>query len=238
MDWGAVAARRAHDCPVVRFEGHPAHVHEEAQVIYVVLGAATVVLEGAVVQLGESEGLWVPGGMSHAVTLEGQGVLLGPLVEIDPPDLAEVDREYLLVQGELYPGEPGDAEQTEHIRAGRPQAWMFNGAAMGYDHAPLVARVDERVRVWVVTAGPLDGTSFHVVGGQFDTVYAEGAYRLQEGRGPLDGGTSGGAQALALAPAQGGFVELVVPEAGHYPFVSHVIIDAERGASGILQVND
>lgn len=88
MDWGAVAARRAHDCPVVRFEGHPAHVHEEAQVIYVVLGAATVVLEGAVVQLGESEGLWVPGGMSHAVTLEGQGVLLGPLVEIDPPDLA------------------------------------------------------------------------------------------------------------------------------------------------------
>ncbi len=152
-------------------------------------------------------------------------------VIIDPPDLAEVDREYLLVQGELYPGEPGDAEQTEHIRAGRPQAWMFNGAAMGYEHAPLAARVDERVRVWVVAAGPVGGTSFHVVGARFDTVYKEGAHLL----GPDD---AGGAQTLDLATAQGGFVETTFPEAGHYPFVDHDLSHAEGGAHGHFEVEE
>ena len=41
---------------------------------------------------------------------------------------------------------------------------------------------------------------------------------------------------MALAAAQGGFVELAFPEAGHYPFVSHVMVDAERGARGIVGV--
>ena len=41
---------------------------------------------------------------------------------------------------------------------------------------------------------------------------------------------------LALAPAQGGFVELVFPEEGSYPFVSHLMVDAERGAHGVVRV--
>jgi len=31
-------------------------------------------------------------------------------------------------------------------------------------------------------------------------------------------------------------VELTFPEAGHYPFVSHSMVDAERGAHGIITV--
>ena len=42
-----------------------------------------------------------------------------------------------------------------------------------------------------------------LIGGQFDTVDAEGAYLLREG--------DGGSQSLALGPAQGGFVELEFP---------------------------
>ncbi len=41
---------------------------------------------------------------------------------------------------------------------------------------------------------------------------------------------------LGLFPAQGGFVELTFPQAGHYPFVSHIMSDAERGAHGIIHV--
>ncbi|MFP5368940.1 MAG: hypothetical protein ACLGIS_19350, partial [Actinomycetes bacterium] len=44
-------------------------------------------------------------------------------------------------------------------------------------------------------------------------------------------------QVLPLLPAQGGFVELELPEPGHYPFVSHVMVDAERGAHGVLEVS-
>jgi nitrite reductase (NO-forming) len=67
-----------------------------------------------------------------------------------------------------------------------------------------------------------------VVGGLFDTVYAEGAYLLRR--------SDGAAQSLGLQPAQGGFVELTFPEAGDYPFVSHVMVDAERGAHGLFRV--
>ena len=150
-------------------------------------------------------------------------------VIIDPPGLPRADREYVLVQGELYLGTPGDAAQVAKMRDGRPDGWMFNGTAAQYDHAPLAARAGERVRVWVVAAGPASGTAFHIVGTQFDTVYKEGAYLLR----PDD---PGGAQALDLAPAQGGFVETVFPEPGRYPFVDHDMRHAESGAHGFFQV--
>ncbi|MFA1542840.1 multicopper oxidase domain-containing protein [Actinomadura monticuli] len=150
-------------------------------------------------------------------------------VVIDPPNLPRVDREYVLVQGELYLGQPGSEAQVAKMREGRPDGWMFNGTAAGYDHAPLTARTGERVRVWVVDAGPSSGSAFHIVGAQFDTVYKEGAYLLGKG-------DPGGAQILDLAPGQGGFVETVVPEAGHYPFVDHDMRHGESGAHGILKV--
>lgn len=153
-------------------------------------------------------------------------------VIIDPPGLAPVSREYILVSAQLYFGEPGGEEQVEKIRAGRPDGWMFNGMAAQYDHAPLTARVGERVRIWLVNAGPGDATAFHVVGGQFDTVYREGAWMLR----PDD--RSGGAQVLDLAPAQGGFVELTFPEAGRYPFVDHDMRHAESGAHGVIAVTE
>jgi nitrite reductase (NO-forming) len=143
-----------------------------------------------------------------------------------------VDREFLLVQSELYLGSQGGTADAAKVAAVRPDAVVFNGFANQYDHDQLAARVGERVRLWVLDAGPNRPSSFHVVGGQFDTVLSEGAYLLRPGTT----GSVGGAQALALQPAQGGFVEMTFPEAGHYPFVSHIMVDAERGAHGILRI--
>ncbi|WP_226900351.1 multicopper oxidase domain-containing protein [Nonomuraea phyllanthi] len=151
-------------------------------------------------------------------------------VIVDPPDLPAVDREYLLVQGELYLAEPGSEAQAGRIRQGTPDGWMFNGTAAGYDHAPLRAGAGERVRIWAVAAGPSSGTALHVVGAPFDTVYKEGAYVLRKN-------DPGGAQVLDLAPAQGGFAELVFPEAGTYPVIDHTMRQAEGGAHGLFQVS-
>ena len=93
----------------------------------------------------------------------------------------------------------------------------------------------EKVRFFVVDAGPNRASAFHVVGGQFDTVYREGGYQLLDGVDAF-GSAGGGAQALALQPAEGGFVDLTFTEAGHYPVVSHIMVDAERGAHGIVKV--
>ncbi|TMR90703.1 nitrite reductase [Nonomuraea basaltis] len=151
-------------------------------------------------------------------------------VIIDPPDLPKADREYLLVPGDLHLGEPGTDAQVAKIRQGDPDGWMFNGTAAGYDHAPLQAKTGERVRIWAVAAGPSSGTALHVVGAPFDTVYKEGAYQLRA-QDP------GGAQVLDLAPAQGGFAELVFPEPGTYPVVDHTMRQAEAGAHGLFKVS-
>lgn len=153
-------------------------------------------------------------------------------VIIEPDDLPAVDHSYALVQGEYYLGDHDGGEvDAGALAEERPDLVAFNGYAAQYDHAPLTARVGERVRLWVLDAGPNRASSFHVVGGQFDTVWSEGRYLVERAEGT-------GAQALGLQPAQGGFVELVFPEAGRYPFVSHIMVDAERGAHGIVRVTD
>lgn len=159
-------------------------------------------------------------------------------VVIEPNDLPTVDHSYVLVQSEVFLGAQRGEVDADKVVAETPDAVVFNGYANQYDHRPLTAKVGQRVRFWVLDAGPNRATSFHVVGGQFDTVFHEGTYTLKHGRGALDpaAAATGGSQALGLAAAQGGFVEMVPTESGHYPFVSHVMIDAERGAHGILEV--
>ena len=176
-------------------------------------------------------GVWMYHCSSMPMSLHIANGMFGAVV-IDPPDLPTVDREYLLVQSELYLGPQTATADPAKVAAERPDAVVFNGFANQYDHDQLEARAGERVRLWVLDAGPNRPSSFHVVGGQFDTVFSEGAYLLRPG----SAGRVGGAQALGLQPAQGGFVELSFPEAGHYPFVSHIMVDAERGAHGILRI--
>ncbi|MDF2092517.1 multicopper oxidase domain-containing protein [Knoellia sp. 3-2P3] len=179
----------------------------------------------------ERAGIWMYHCSSMPMSLHIANGMFGAVV-IDPPALPQVEREYLIVQSELYLGDQGETADPAKVAAERPDAVVFNGFANQYDHDELTARVGERVRLWVFDAGPNRPSSFHVVGGQFDTVFSEGAYALRRGQR----GSIGGAQALALQPAQGGFVELEATEAGHYPFVSHIMVDAERGAHGILRV--
>ncbi|MFD2394964.1 multicopper oxidase domain-containing protein [Dietzia aerolata] len=160
--------------------------------------------------------------------------MFGALI-VDPPDLPEVDREYLLVESESYLGAEDEPFDMAKIAAEQPDLVMFNGHATQYRRDPLTARVGETVRIWVVVAGPSDGTAFHVVGSQFDTVYKEGGYLLRDGRDAF-GGRGGGAQVLDLAPAQGGFVEMTFAEPGRYTFVDHSFADAEKGATGFIDV--
>jgi nitrite reductase (NO-forming) len=177
----------------------------------------------------EKAGAW----LYHCSTppmLQHMGNGMYGAVIIDPPGLAKVDREYVLVSSELYLGTPGSSAQVTKMRQNTPDAWVFNGIADQYAHQPLKVKAGERARFWVVAAGPSDGIAFHVVGAVFDTVYKEGAYSLK----PSD---PGGAQVLDLAPAQGGFVETTFPETGHYAFVDHDMRHAEAGAHGMVEVS-
>ena len=166
-------------------------------------------------------------------------------VIIEPQEgLPQVDREYVAVASEIYLADgtgssPETAAEVDAAKAQTEEASYstFNGIAFQYAQRPFTARVGEKVRFWVLAAGPNLATSFHIVGAQFDTVYFEGGYQLKDGRDAC-GGSGGEAQALGLEAAQGGFVELTFPEAGHYTVVDHAFMDAEKGALGTVEVTE
>src|SRR5699024_1615058 len=126
-------------------------------------------------------------------------------VIIDPPELDPVDHEFVITQSELYLGEPAGELSVEKALAGHSDAVMFNGYVNQYMDRPLKVTTGQRARFWVLNIGPNKPLSFHIVDGQFDTVYKEGTYLLRSGRGPLDppGYDAAGSQALDLLPAQG-----------------------------------
>lgn len=170
-------------------------------------------------------------------------------VVIEPEGLPEVDHSYVFVQSEVYMGAyantPEDAEEVgaDKIAAREHDYVVFNGIANQYDQFPLEVKTGDRVRFWVLDAGPNEPLAFHIVGTQFDTTFVEGAYTLKDGAAlanpyPATKANAGGSQVLSLLPAEGGFVELTVPEAGHYSIVNHIMSDAEAGAHGILQATD
>jgi nitrite reductase (NO-forming) len=153
-------------------------------------------------------------------------------VVIDPPSLAPVDHEFVMVQSELYTGpegQPGDLTKMQHEAF---DAVVFNGYVSQYKFAPIRIEPFQRVRVWVLDAGPSENSSFHIVGTIFDTVFKEGTYLLT----PDD--RHGGSQALDLQPAQGGFVEFSMDEAGLYPIVTHKFSNVGKGALGLFQAGE
>ena len=190
-------------------------------------------------------GIWLYHCSTAPMSLHMAAGMYGAVI-IDPPNLEPVDHEYVMVQNETYLTDTGQTAadgnklaevSSDGIAAGTPSLTMFNGHATQYVNQPLEVKTGERVRIWLLAAGPSKGMSFHVVGSQFDTVYKEGGYLLRDGRDPY-GETGGHSQALDLDPAQGGFVEMQFREPGTYTFVNHQFAEMERGAMGHIKVTD
>jgi nitrite reductase (NO-forming) len=112
-----------------------------------------------------------------------QGMYL-PII-VDPRDGwgTKADKEFVLVQSEFY-AKPGDATRVAGALPMLPD-WQaeqakqatyvaFNGRAGQYKDSPLHVDVGDRVRFFVVNAGPNFDSDFHIVGAVFDRVYPDG----------------------------------------------------------------
>lgn len=145
------------------------------------------------------------------------------------------DKEFVLVESEFYTSggtSPGSVAQANWAgaMAKDPSLVVFNGRAFQYKATPLRVNVGDRVRFFVVNAGPNDNSDFHIVGAIFNRVLPDGdpEHALR------------GVQTY-LVPAGGGAVFETVFEKGGsgeglYPFVTHSFADAEKGAVGLIQV--
>jgi nitrite reductase (NO-forming) len=167
-----------------------------------------------------------------APTLHHIGMGMYGAIVIDPPGLPPVDHEYVFVQSELYEAPEGQPADVQKMLDEDWDAVVFNGLVNQYKDRPIEVGVGERVRAWVMNDGPSENSSFHVVGTIFDTTFKEGTYRLRPGD------ERGGAQALDLQPAQGGFVEFTFDEEGLYPIVTHKFANVPKGALGLFQAGD
>ena len=182
--------------------------------------------------VAKNAGIWLYHCSTSPMSMHIANGMFGAVI-IDPTDLDKVDREYVMVASELYLGADGQPADASLLSALQPNAMAFNGVPFQYKAHPIQIKTNERVRVWVMDAGPNLATTFHVVGTQFDTVWREGAYVIR-------GGGSGGGwgQVLSLGAAEGGFVEFTPLEAGHYAFVNHALSLAEKGQLGVFEVTD
>jgi nitrite reductase (NO-forming) len=157
------------------------------------------------------------------------------LVLVEPEGgLPQVDREFYVMQGELYTARPfgaqGEQEMDyEKLISERPEYFLFNGAvgALTRSH-PLRARVGETVRIFFGVGGPNFTSSFHVIGEIFDHVY-EGA---SLGAVPL-----AGVQTVSVPPGGATVVDFKIQRAARYTIVDHALSRLERGLVGFLIVD-
>jgi nitrite reductase (NO-forming) len=149
------------------------------------------------------------------------------------PNDSEIDREYVIVQNEWYKyndledftnGVPTNVVfATKALKEGQPNT---NGTVGSLVDSPLLAKVGDRVRLYVNNVGPNEVSSFHVVGTIFDDVYIDGnPYNHMKGM-----------QTVMLPASGGAVVEFTVTREGNYPIVTHQFNHATKGAVGILKV--
>jgi uncharacterized cupredoxin-like copper-binding protein len=141
---------------------------------------------------------------------------------VKPRNLAPVDKELWITQQEYYIGKPGQDADMAKMQAKQPDVIAFNGYANQYKDRPIAVKPGEKVRMYVLNAGPSIWSAFHVIGTVFDRTVVEGTVGHD-------------AQTIDLAPSQGGWVEFTLAGEGAYPFVTHAFGDMVKGALGVIK---
>lgn len=148
--------------------------------------------------------------------------------------LSKVDREFYVMQGELYTAQRHGAQglqefSLEKLLAENPEHLMFNGTmdalTKTYD---MKANVGENVRIFFGVGGPNLASSFHVIGEIFDKVYDQASLTSP----PLTD-----VQTTMVPPGGATMVEFKVDYPGRYILVDHALSRMEKGLAGFLTVH-
>lgn len=149
--------------------------------------------------------------------------------------LPPVDKEFYVMQGEVYTVEPFGTQGNltfdyQAMLDERPQYYTFNGASMALttDENALRASVGETVRIFFGVGGPNKISSFHVIGEMFDRVYDQASLTSP----PLTD-----VQTTLVPPGGATVVEFGLEVPGRYILVDHALSRLERGLAGFLYVD-
>lgn len=154
------------------------------------------------------------------------------LILVEPKEgLPEVDKEFYIMQGELFTtgsiGRRGlQAFDAKRMMEGVPTYITFNGRPEG-TVGKMTAEVGDRIRMYVGNGSVIHNSSFHVVGEIFDTVYPEAS---------IGGAMFKNVQTTNVPAGGATIVEFVVDYPGTYVLVDHALMRADKGAWGTIEV--
>lgn len=155
------------------------------------------------------------------------------LILVEPEGgLPPVDREFYVMQGEVYTAQPFGTtgqltEDTVKLLNENPEYFVFNGASMALasDAHALRANVGDTVRIFFGVGGPNFTSSFHVIGEIFDRVYNQASLTSP----PLTD-----VQTTLVPPGGATMVEFKLEVPGRYLLVDHALSRLQRGLAGYL----
>ena len=156
------------------------------------------------------------------------------LILVEPErGLPPVDREFYVMQGEIYTEEPFGTAGLLNVSYDKlinetPEYFVLNGHVGALtDHYPMKAKVGETVRIFFGVGGPNFASSFHVIGEIFDRVYQLGSVVSP----PIEH-----VQSVSVPPGSANIVEFKLEVPGRFVLVDHALSRAERGLAGYLIV--
>lgn len=168
--------------------------------------------------------------VAHHITSGMYGLIL-----VEPEGgLPPVDREFYVMQGELYTAQPFGTQghldfDYQKMLDERAEYFVFNGAAgaLTQDEYALRGEVGETVRIFFGVGGPNFTSSFHVIGEIFDRVFDQASITAP----PLTD-----VQTTLVPPGGATMVEFGLDVPGNYILVDHALSRLERGLAGYLVV--
>jgi len=159
--------------------------------------------------------------------------MVGAII-VDPKDskvMPKADREYVLIESEMF----DNVEDVKGMMAGNWQHTAFNGIPFRYDPVhdtnatqTLEAKPGERVRIYLVNAGPNNFSGFHPIAGIWDKVYPSGNPK----------NTLSDVQNYTVAPGDAATFDIISPVEGANALVNHSMRSALSGAIAILMFSE
>jgi nitrite reductase (NO-forming) len=159
--------------------------------------------------------------------------MIGAII-IDPKDpkaMPKADREYVLVEHQTY-------DNPEDVKGMMDNKWQhdaFNAVPFEYDPVhdanatqTLEAKPGERVRIYLVNAGPNEFSGFHPIAGIWDKVYPSGNPK----------NALSGMQNYTVAPGDAATFDIISPVEGANALVNHSMRNALSGAIAVLMFSN
>jgi nitrite reductase (NO-forming) len=156
------------------------------------------------------------------------------MILVEPAEgLRKVDREFYVMQGEIYTEQPigtrgEQMADVDKLVNEHPEYFVFNGAVGALSGVnALHAQTGETIRLFFGVGGPNFTSSFHVIGEIFDRVYPMGS---------VTSNTVNDVQTVTVPPGGAVIGEMKLEVPGKYVLVDHALSRLNKGLAGFLDV--